>query len=206
MTSTPPWNGSAGSALIRPSARAPHGAALLAGAVVLACSGLACGRALPEAGPVATGPAETGAFEEPEQEGAIKGVGMGAPRAYLLAVGEALEAEDPAASLRVQDAEPDFDALCAGTVDIASAVGDAGEDVCGGTDAAVGFHVANVGDQPVVFYVNRESLMGFELESLLQYAVDNGETLPQAAGLDPLGVEELQETQTKLEQVSAGVA
>jgi hypothetical protein len=161
---------------------------------------------VPEAGPVATGPAETGAFEEPEEEGAIRGVGTGAPRAYLLAVGEALEAEDPTVRLRVEEGEPDFDTLCAGTVDVASAVGDAGDDVCGGTDAAVGFHVADLDGDPVVFYVNRESLMGFEVESLLQYAVDNGEALPQAAGLDPLSVEELQETQTRLEQVIAGVA
>jgi ABC-type phosphate transport system substrate-binding protein len=183
-----------------------RGPITLAGAALLAFSGLACGRALPEETPATTGPVETGAFEEPAtEEGTIEGVGSGAPGAYLRAVGKALEAEDPTVKLRVQDAERDFQALCAGTVDIASAVGAADKDVCGGTDAAVGFHVADAEGGPVAFYVNRDSFAMFEVESLVQYAVDNGETLPAEAGLAPLGIDELQETQTKLEQVGAGV-
>jgi len=175
------------------------------GAALLALSGLGCGRALPEEGPAATGPAETGAFEEPAEEGAIKGVGTGAPYTYLVAVGKALAAEDPTVKLGVTEAEPDFEALCAGKVDVVAAAGDADTDVCGGTDAAVGFHVADAGGEPVVFYVNRDSIVRFEVESLIQYAVDQGETLPGEAGLDPLSIDQLQETQTKLEQVIAGV-
>jgi hypothetical protein len=173
---------------------------------LLLLGGVACGRALPEDTPAATAPAETGAFEEPaNQAGAIEGVGTGAPRDYLVAVGEAATAEDPTVKLQVEEAEPDYDALCAGSVDVAAATGDAGEDVCGGRDAAVGFHVADAGSEPVVFYVNRDSLLRFEVEGLIQYAIDNGETLPGEAGLDPLSIEELQETQTKLEQAIAGV-
>jgi hypothetical protein len=107
--------------------------------------------------------------------------------------------------LQVEEAEPDYDELCAGSVDVAAATGDPGEDVCGGEDAAVGFHVAEAGSEPVVFYVNRDSLLRFEVEGLIQYAIDNGETLPGEAGLDPLSIDELQETQTKLEQAIAGV-
>ena len=89
---------------------------------------------------------------------------------------------------------------------VAAATGDPEEDVCGGEDLAVGFHVADADGEPVVFYVNRDSLLqAFELEILIQYAVDNGETLPGEAGLQPLPIDQLQETQTKLEQVIAGV-
>ena len=179
--------------------------ALSAAAVTVLSLAVGCGRALPEDTPAATGPAETGAFEEPTQEGAIKGTGTGAPGEYLAAVGEALAAEDPTATVEVDDAAPDYDALCAGKVDVVAATGDAGADVCDGKDAAVGFHVADAGGQPVVFYVNRDSMLRFEVEDLLQYAVDNGETLPADAGLEPLSIDELQGTQTKLEQVIAGV-
>jgi hypothetical protein len=123
----------------------------------------------------------------------------------VLAVAEAYRAEDPTATLDVRDVEPDFHTLCAGEIDIVATTGDAAEDVCGGQDAAVGFHVANAGAEPIVIYVNRESILRLEVEGLIQYAVDNGETLPEAAGAEPLTVEELQETQTKLEQVIAGV-
>jgi hypothetical protein len=175
-------------------------------AALLAVVGTGCGRPLPEDTPQATAPAETGAFEEPAEEGSIKGMGTGAPRDYLVAVGKAAEAEDPTVEVNVQDAEPDYDALCSGMVDVVAATGDADENVCGGKDAAVGFHVANAGSEPVVFYVNRDSLLQiFEVEGLIQYAVDNGETLPSDAGLEPLSIDELQETQTKLEQVVAGV-
>jgi hypothetical protein len=180
---------------------------LLAVAVLVSLGGVACGRALPEDTPAATGPVETGAFEEPaSDEGTIKAVAAGAPHDYLAAVGKAVAAEDPTMKLRVEDAEPDYDALCAGRVDIAAATGDADEDVCGGNDAAVGFHVADAGGEPVVFYVNRDAIFEkFEVEGLIQYAVDNGEMLPAGAGLEPLSIDELQETQTKLEQVIAGV-
>jgi ABC-type glycerol-3-phosphate transport system substrate-binding protein len=175
--------------------------------VLLSLGGVACGRALPEDTPAATGPAETGAFDEPaSQEGTIKGVGSGAPHDYLAAVGKALEAEDPTVKLEVEDAEPDYDALCAGRIDVVAATGDAAKDVCGGKDAAVGFHLANAEAEPVVLYVNRDSILNnFEVEGLIQFAVDNGETLPAQAGLEPLSIDQLQETQTKLEQVIAGV-
>jgi hypothetical protein len=176
------------------------------GAVVLAVGGAACGRPLPEDTPQATAPAETGAFEEPAEEGAIKAMGAGAAHDYLVAVLEAAEAEDPTVNVSVEDVEPGFDALCSGKVDVVAATGDADDDVCGGKDAAVGFHVANAGSEPVVFYVNRNSILqAFEVEGLIQYAVDHGETLPADAGLQPLSIDELQETQTKLEQVVAGV-
>lgn len=176
------------------------------GAALLACTGVACGRALPEETPAATGPTETGAFEEPAGAEAIEGVGAGASRAYLVAVGEALAAEDRTVKLSVTDEEPDFDALCQGDVDVVAATGDAEDDVCGGTDAAVGFHVADAEREPVVFYVNRDSLLQtFEVESLIQYAVDNGESLAAEAGLEPLPIDVLQETQTRLEQAIAGV-
>jgi hypothetical protein len=123
----------------------------------------------------------------------------------VLAVAEAYRAEDPTATLNVRDAEPDFHTLCAGEIDLVTATGDADEDVCNGQGAAVGFHVANAGGEPIVIYVNRESILRFEVEGLIQYAVDNGETLPEAAGAEPLTIDELQETQTKLEQVIAGV-
>lgn len=123
----------------------------------------------------------------------------------MLEVAEAFRAEDPTATLDIRDSEADFDALCAGEIDLVATTGDADEDVCGGEDAAVGFHVANTGGEPIVIYVNRESILRFEVEGLIQYAVDNGETLPQAAGAEPLTIDELQETQTKLEQVIAGV-
>jgi|SRR5215210_8459898 len=178
-------------------------AAALLGAALLCVGGVACGRALPEDTPAATGPVETGAFEEPPQEedGAVEATGTGAPHDYLAAVGKALEAEDPTVKLELQDAEPDYKALCAGRVDVVAATGAA--DVC---SEAVGFHVADAGGEPVVFYVNRDSLLDkFEIESLIQYAVDNGETLPAQAGVDPLSIDELQDTQTKLEDVVAGV-
>jgi hypothetical protein len=187
--------------------RTLRGAAVVAGAALLVLGSVACGRALPEDTPVATGPAETGAFEEPaSEEGTIKAMGSGAPRDYLVAVGKALEAEDLTVKLKVEDAQPDYDALCAGKVDIVAGPGDADKDVCGGKDAAAGFQVAKTGGQPVVFYVNRKSLLNkFEVESLIQYAVDNGETLPGDVGADALTIDELQDTQTKLEQVVAGV-
>ena len=175
---------------------------MLAGVVLVAVAGAGCGRSLPDEGPVATGPAQTGAFEESEAEGAIRGVGAaGAPNDYLQAVADAVSAEDPTVKLSLTQAEPDFDALCQGEVDVAAALGDRA--VC---DAAVGFTVAKAGKEPVVFYVNRDSLLQtFELESLIQYAVDNGESLSSQAGLEPLSIDELQETQTKLEQAIAGV-
>ncbi len=181
---------------------AARGAALLAGAVLLSLGGVACGRALPEDTPAATGPAETGAFQEPaNDEGAITGTGTGEAHDYLAAVGKALEAEDPTVKLRVEDAEPDYKALCAGRVDVVAAIGVV--DVC---KQAVAFHVADAGGAPVVFYVNRNSLLDtFEVESLIQYAVDNGETLPDKTGVDPLSIDELQDTQTKLEDAVAGV-
>jgi hypothetical protein len=180
------------------------------GAALLAFAGLGCGRSLPEDEPIATGPVETGAFEEEAPaEGtgaAITGVGTGTPRNYVLEVAEAFRTEDPTATLDVRDAEPDFDALCGGEIDLVATTGDAGEDVCSGEDTAVGFHVASASGEPIVIYVNRESILRFEVEGLIQYAVDNGETLPRAAGAEPLSIDELQETQTKLEQVIAGVA
>jgi hypothetical protein len=186
------------------AARGSLHAALLFGAALLSLGGAACGRALPADTPAATGPVETGAFEEPANgEGAIEAMGTGAPHDYLVAVGDALAAEDPTVKLEVEDAEPDFEALCAGRTDVVTATGDADEEICKG---AVGFHVADAGSEPVVFFVNRDAILGeFELESLIQYAVDNGQTLPAEAGLDPLSIDELQETQTKLEQVIAGV-
>jgi ABC-type phosphate transport system substrate-binding protein len=177
------------------------------GVALVVVAGAGCGRPLPEDTPQATAPAETGAFEEePAAEGAIVAMGTGAPRDYLVAVAEAAEAEDPTVKVQVEDAEPDYDALCSGEVDVVAATGDAEEDVCAGKDAAVGFHVANAGSEPVVFYVNRDAILqAFEVEGLIQYAVDNGETLPGEAGLEPLSIDDLQETQTKLEQVIAGV-
>jgi ABC-type amino acid transport substrate-binding protein len=172
-------------------------------AVLLSLGGVACGRALPADTPAATGPVETGAFEEPAgEEGGIKGMATGAPHDYLVAVGDALAAEDPTVKLVVDDAEPDFEALCAGRTDVLAATGDADEEICKG---AVGFHVADAGSEPVVFYVNRDSILRFEVEGLIQFVVDNGEELPAGAGLDPLSIDELQDTQTKLEQVIAGV-
>ena len=170
--------------------------------MLLAVAVAGCGRPLPDEGPVATGPAQTGAFEESEAEGAIRGVGAaGAPHDYLQAVADALSAEDPTVTLRLAEEEPDFDALCQGKVDVVAALGDRA--VC---DAAVGFPVAKAAGEPVVFYVSRDSvLQTFEIESLIQYAVDNGESLAGQAGLEPLSIDELQETQTKLEQVIAGV-
>ena len=103
--------------------------------------------------------------------------------------------------LKLADEQPNLDALCAGSVDIAATVG-IDRDLC---DAAVGFDVAKSAGNPVVFYVNRDALMRFEVESLIQYAIDHGETLPGEADLQPLTLDELQETQTKLEQVVAGV-
>ena len=103
--------------------------------------------------------------------------------------------------LKLADEKPNLDALCAGSVDIAAAIG-VERDIC---DAAVGFRVAKSAGNPVVFFVNRDALMRFEVESLIQYAIDNGETVPSEAGLEPLTLDELQETQTKLEQVVAGV-
>lgn len=176
------------------------------GAVLLVLGGVACGRPLPEDAPQATAPAETGAFEEPAEEGAIEALGTGAPHDYLVAVADAAEAEDPTVKVNVEDAEPDYDALCSGEVDVVAATGDADEDVCGEKDAAVGFHVANAASEPVVFYVNRDAIFqSFEVEGLVQYAVDNGERLPAEAGLQPLSLDDLQATQTKLEQVVAGV-
>jgi hypothetical protein len=152
---------------------------------------------------------ETGAFdvEEPEETGeaAISGVGTGAARDYVLAVAEQFRVEDPTATLGIRVAEPDFDALCAGEIDLVATSGDADRDVCGGQDGAVGFHVANAGGEPIVIYVNRESILRFEVEGVIQYAVDHGETLPQTAGAEPLSLDELQATQTKLERVVAGV-
>jgi hypothetical protein len=188
---------------------APSVLAVASIAVLLALPGLGCGRPLPEDEPVATGPVETGAFEEepPPVEGdaAIRGAGTGVARDFALAVGEAYLAEDPTATLDVQDAEPDFEALCDGTIDLVAATGDPDEDVCGGSDAAVGFHLADSGGEPIVVYVNRESILRFEVEGLIQFAVDNGAALPSQAGAEPLSVDELQETQTKLERVIAGV-
>lgn len=194
--------------LKRLDAHAPRTAALLLGAAVLAFAGLACGRPLPKDEPVATGTVETGAFDEPEPGAggaSITGVGTGVPREFVLKLAEAYRQEDPTATLELKDAEPDFEALCAGEIDLVAASGDASKDVCSGEDAAVGFHVANAGGEPIVLYVNRESILRLEVEGMVQYAVDNGETLPQTAGAEPLNLDELQETQTKLEQVIAGV-
>jgi hypothetical protein len=171
---------------------------LVAGALLVLIGGAACGRPLPEEGPVPTGPAETGAFEQPEAEGAVRGAGApGAPHDYLQAVADTASELDPTLVVRVREAEPDFDALCAGELDVLAA--EPNQELC---EEAVGFYVA----QGVSFYVNREALLqSFEVESLTLQAVDSGETLPQEVGLEPLSIDQLQETQTKLEQVIAGV-
>ena len=175
--------------------------------MVVAVAGAACGRPLPDDDPVATGPAETGAFDvdEPadDADAAITGVGSGTARAYVLKVAEAFRDDGSTATLDLRQGEPDLDALCAGDIDVVAIVGDADADVCGGTDAAVGFHVANTRGDAIVVYVNRESIRRFELEGLIRFALDNARTLPQQAGAQPLGVEELRETQTKLEQIVA---
>jgi hypothetical protein len=192
---------------LRPVART-RGGAIYVGAALLVLFGLACGRPLPKDEPVATAPVETGAFGDttgPAAEGAVTVVGTGAPHRYAEKLAAALQVADPTAAIEVKNAEPDFAALCAGKVDVVAASGEADRDVCGGKDAVVGFHVADAAGQPIVLYVNREAILRFEVEGLLQYAVDNGETLPQEAGAVPLSLDALQETQTKLEQVVAGV-
>ena len=176
--------------------------ALLLGTAALVLLGVACGRPLPEQAPVPTGPAQTGAFEEPEpvKEGAIRAAGApGAPHDYLAALADAFAAVDPAVRVRLAESEPDLDALCAGELEVVAARGDSGEDTC---PEAAAFLVA----EGVVLHVNRESLLqSFEVESLVQQAVDTGEALPQEVGLEPLPIEALQQAQTKLEQVIAGV-
>ena len=132
-------------------------------------------------------------------------MGTGTPHDYLVAVAKGAESEDPTVKVKVQESEPDYDALCSGKVDVVASAGNADDDVCGGKDAAVGFHVADAAGEPLVFYVNRKSLLRFEVEGLVQYAIDNGETLPADVGVQPLSLDALQDTQTKLEDVVAGV-
>ena len=57
----------------------------------------------------------------------------------------------------------------------------------------------------MLLYVDRESLVRFEVESLLEFVVDNAERIASRARLDPLGLDELQATTRTLEQVVAGV-
>jgi hypothetical protein len=175
---------------------------------VLAVAGFGCGRDrpgdLPAIGTDAAG--ETGAFEDVGGGGAtFRVVVTAATQPLLTAAAKGYATEDPTLRIVRQeaDAKAAVAAVCAGKAD--AAVAESGG-TCGGAKAAsVDFHVANADGTPVRLYVTRKALLRFEVEGFVQYVIDNGETLPGSAGLEPLSIDELQETQTVLEQVIAGV-
>lgn len=185
--------------------------ALLA-AALLGLAGFGCGRERPGAkdlAPVGTdAPGETGGFEDVGGlEGELPAAGTAGGVRLLRVASQGFALEEPALELTIReaDAEGALGLLCRGEAKIAVVEGGA-SGACGERKAGfVDFQVARAEGKPVRLYVSRETLAKFEVEGFVQYAIDNGETLPGKAGFDPLSLDELQETQTELEQVIAGV-
>lgn len=177
----------------------------------------ACGREVPEdeGGPAPTGGDPTGAFGEPGGEGEGGRVRIaGVPASVRLARSAArgFEAEDPSTEivLAESDAGAAIAAVCAGKVEIAGTDREltaAERSACVKKgEGAVELHVADAGGKPVYFVTTQKALFDkLELESYVDFFITNAEATAQQAGLEPLDLDELQETQTRFEQGLAGV-
>jgi ABC-type phosphate transport system substrate-binding protein len=194
--------------------------ALLLLTLLLAVAAAAgCGRELPEAEdePVPTGGDPTGAFGEPGGGGAGEGRSVrlsGVPASVQLgrAASSGFKAEEPETKVVVAelDAAAAISALCAGKVEIAGTdrepTGPERQACLETQEGAVALHLADAGGEPVYLVTTQKALFdSLELEAYLDYVITNAEETARGAGLEPLEVDELQETQTRFEQGLAGV-
>lgn len=182
---------------------------------VLAAGAAGCGRELPKDEPAApAGGDPTGAFGEPGGGGGARirlgGVVAAVKLGRSAARGYRTEDPDTRVVLREQEAGEAVAGLCDGTLDVAGTdreLTGAERAACrksGG--GAVELHLADAGGRPVYLVTTQDLLFDkLELESYLDFTVTNAVEAAQQAGLEPLEVEELDETQTRLEQGLAGV-
>ena len=172
-----------------------------------------CGRELPDraAESVPAGGDEVGAFQElGDLSGRVETDGSPLLARFLTVSAREFRAEEPKVKVTVgrSGTADAVRQVCAGKLAVASAdraMSPRERKACARVGGAVALHVADRGDRPLYLYATGESLLRFEVEAFLQFVLDNEEQLARAAGVEPLTLDELQETTTVLEKALAGV-
>lgn len=188
-------------------------APLVAATVLLAA---ACGRSLPEeaAETVPRGGDPTGAFGGGGEglDGTVRVAGTPAGVRLLRRAAEEFRAEEPdvVISLWPAPAPAALARLCAGKLEVAVVERPptaAERRPCEAREGSVELRVARsrAGRPVTIVTTGRALFERFEVEALLQSVLDEADTLARGAGLQPLDVDELDETQTEFERALAGV-
>jgi hypothetical protein len=187
----------------------------LCGAATLLAAG--CGRSLPEeaAETVPEGGDPTGAFGEGGEglEGTIRVAGAGSGVKLVKLAAGAFREEEPGVEVSARAAPVDeaVAGVCAGRLDVAVAdrpLASAERSACESkAEGAVELHLADgPGGRPVTLVTTNAVLFErFEVEGLLQFVLDDAESLARGASLEPLSLDELDETQATFEQALAGI-
>jgi ABC-type phosphate transport system substrate-binding protein len=200
---------------LRPGRCRPAGLATLAlvALVVLA----ACGRPLPDdqAENAPAGGDTTGAFDVGggggETSDSLKLAGDAELAKLVRAAGRAFEAqEDVGVKFAAQTGEEAYAALCAGRVEVAATaqpVAAARRKACGGKpESDVELPVARAPSGVVYLYTTRKALSRrFEVESFVQYVLDNNEQIAEKGGLQPLSEDEIQTARDRFEDAVSGL-
>jgi ABC-type phosphate transport system substrate-binding protein len=195
------------------SRRRPAGLATL---VILALVVLAaCGRPLPDDQEENAPPGgdTTGAFDVGGEEAApsLEVAGDAELAKLVRAAGRAFEAlEDVGVRFAEQPGEGAYAALCAGRVDVAATaqpVAAARRQDCGGTpESDVELPVARAPSGVVYLYTTRKALgRRFEVESFVQYVLDNYEQIAQKGGLQALSGDEIETARDRFEDAVSGL-
>lgn len=198
---------------LRPGRCRPAGLATLAllTLVVLA----ACGRPLPDdqGENAPPGGDTTGAFDAGggEASDSLKVAGDAELANVVRAAGHAFKAqEDVGVRFAEQPGEEAYAALCAGRVDVAATaqpVAAARRQDCGGKpESDVELPVARAPGGVVYLYTTRKALSRrFEVESFVQYVLDNNEQIAEKGGLQPLSEDETQTARDRFEDAVSGL-
>ena len=184
--------------------------ALLALAVLAAC-----GRPLPDdrAENAPPGGDRTGAFDVRGEQAPppLKVMGDAELAKLVRAAGRAFEAQEAVgATFAEQPGEEAYAALCAGRVDVAATaqpVALARRQDCGGKPANdVELPVARAPSGVVYLYTTRKALgRRFEVESFVQYVLDNYEQIAENGRLQALSGDEIQTARDRFEDAVSGL-
>jgi hypothetical protein len=193
------------------SPRAAHLASLaLVALVVLA----ACGRPLPddEAEKAPPGGDTTGAFDVGGGEsGALKVAGDATLARLVRTAGRGFkEQEVVGVNFAEQPGGEAYAALCAGRVDVAATarpIAAPRREACGGKPAGdVELPIARAVTGDVYLYTTRKKLeRRFEVETFIQYVLDNYEQVAERGGLTPLSEDEIQDARDQFEDAVSGL-
>lgn len=173
-----------------------------------------CGRSLPEesAEPVPGGGDQSGAFDDlGGLSQKLRLEGPAAAVAFARAGARGFREEEPDVKVAVaeSDSATALGRLCAGKIQVAGTErrAEAKERrACERAGGLVELHVANAAGKRIHLLTTVDVLAeSFEVEAFLDFAITNNEQIAAAASLEPVSVDELQDTQTAFERALSGL-